>query len=205
MLRYIKFAIYLSAKFVKPATGVFVSGKWFEKPGLIGCVIISLSGLSGCSAPVKKPQEYVVSSASLPDTRASESKATRSEQSSRSAGYRGTLELSSLQQGQHHPAIAALFKQAEHARQKRQWRKALKYLDQARQIQPRNAAVLYRQAWVNLQLAQASKAEQLLLRAKAFSTRDKQLMRRLDWLLADTLDAQGKTAKARIARQRATH
>lgn len=165
---------------------------------LLMCLLAA--AISACSAPPKQPDDYEVSSASLPDvSRQAKPSATHS-----GSVNRQSLVLASLEQGSHHPAIAALFHQAEQARQKHQWRKALKYLDQARQIQPRNAAVLYRQAWVNLRLGQASQAEQLLLRAKVFSSRDQNLTRRLDWLLADALDAQGKGKKAREARNRAT-
>ena len=156
--------------------------------------------LAACSSAPKQPNDYKISSASLPEVSRQSDRAIGSETSAQPR----ILTLASLEQGSHHPAIASLFKQAEQARKKQQWRKALKYLDQARQIQPRNAAVLYRQAWVNLKLGEASQAEQLLLRAKVFSARDQQLMRRLDWLLADALDAQGKSKKARVARQRAT-
>ena len=154
--------------------------------------------LAACSTGPKQPGDYEVSSASLPRVNQSHTQSVPANTSTR------VLTLASLEQGNHHPAIASLFKRAEQARQKHQWRKALKYLDQARQIQPRNAAVLYRQAWVNLRMGQAAQAEQLLLRAKVFSARDKDLSRRLDWLLADALDAQGKVQKARAARQRAT-
>lgn len=181
---------------------MFVSG--LKTARLFMCFVVTLLWLSGCSGPVKKPQDYPVDAASLPHVSETQHGNSRQTQQPDEDQRRGSLTLASLQQGNHHPAIAALFKQAEMARQKRQWRKALKYLDQARQIQPRNAAVLYRQAWVNMQLAQPQKAEQLLLRAKAFSGRDKNLMRRLDWLLADSLNAQGKTEKAQVARQRAT-
>lgn len=184
---------------------MFASG--LKTTHLFVCLSVMFLWLGGCSAQVQKPQDYPVDEASLPQASTktnSQDGNSRQVQQPEESRRRGSLTLASLQQGNHHPAIAALFKQAEMARQKRQWRKALKYLDQARQIQPRNAAVLYRQAWVNMQLAQPQKAEQLLLRAKAFSGRDKNLMRRLDWLLADSLNAQGKTQKAQAARQRAT-
>ena len=153
--------------------------------------------LVGCSSTPPRLNDYPVDAASLPSERVPQS-------TSGTAATLPVLTLASLEQGNHHPAIAALFKKAEQARQQRQWRKALKYLDQARQIQPRNAGVLYRQAWVNLQLGQASQAEQLLRRAKVFSANNDTLERRLDWLLADALDAQGKAGAARAARQRAT-
>ena len=110
--------------------------------------------------------------------------------------------LAALDQGQHHPAVAALFRQAEQARQQYQWQTALTYLDQARQIQPRNAAILYRQAWVSLQLKQPQRAEQLLQRALVFS-QDVRLSARLHLLLAEALDAQGKHDAAEHQRRRA--
>jgi predicted Zn-dependent protease len=109
--------------------------------------------------------------------------------------------LAALDQGQHHPAVAALFAQAEQARQQRQWQRALTYLDQARQIQPRNAAILYRQAWVSLQLNEANRAEQLLRRALVFSQQP-ELSQRLRLLLAEALDAQGKSDAAEQQRRR---
>ncbi|ASP38224.1 hypothetical protein CHH28_05785 [Bacterioplanes sanyensis] len=110
--------------------------------------------------------------------------------------------LAALDQGQHHPAVAALFRQAEQARQQRQWRLALTYLDQARQIQPRNAAILYRQAWVSLQLQEPQRAEQLLQRALVFS-QEQQLSQRLHLLLAEALEAQGKRGAAERHRRQA--
>lgn len=163
-----------------------------KRTGLVFTVFVLLAGCS--QAPVT-PDDYSVSSASLP---------MADNRSQADGTAPPTLILASLEQGRHHPAIALLFRQAESARQKNQWYKALKYLDQARQIQPRNAAVLYRQAWVNLRLGQATQAEQLLLRAKVFSRGDNALTRRLDWLLADALEAQGKAKQARTARLRAT-
>ncbi|WP_419812566.1 tetratricopeptide repeat protein [Bacterioplanoides sp.] len=160
-------------------------------------LMMAMVFLAACSAPQNKPQapqDYEVNTASLPTLKSGAS----------GSGYSARdLELSALTDGHHHPAIAALFAQAEQARQKHQWRNALKYLDQARQIEPRNPAVLYRQAWVNLKLGKPSQAEQLLLRAKVF-TRDNDLNRRLDWLLADALSRQGRGGEAKAARSRAT-
>lgn len=160
-------------------------------------IFLLVTMLVGCSSPGMQTQsehEYEVNSTSLPEL----------QQQNRGAGYAsGELELSSLTDGYHHPAVAALFQQAEQARQKHQWRKALKYLDQARQIQPRNPAVLYRQAWINLKLGKPAQAEQLLLRAKVFS-KNAELTRRLDWLLADALSRQGRGSEAEAARSRAT-
>ena len=77
------------------------------------------------------------------------------------------------------------------------------YLDQARQIQPRNPAVFYRQAWVSLQMGDAVRAEQLLQRALVFAGGDRELTRRLRLLMAEALDAQGRGEEARRLRQQA--
>ncbi|UTW48544.1 tetratricopeptide repeat protein [Bacterioplanoides sp. SCSIO 12839] len=166
-----------------------------KQAGIFTTVVLA-AFLSACSAPMKQVEpEYEVSSASLPELK---------QQNGGGTGYPAReLELSSLTDGHHHPAIAALFSQAEQARQKHQWHNALKYLDQARQIEPRNPAVLYRQAWVNLKLGKPAQAEQLLLRAKVFS-KNAELTRRLDWLLADALSRQGRGSEAKAARERAT-
>ena len=113
-------------------------------------------------------------------------------------------ELASLSAGRHHPAVASLFAQAETARQRGALHKALTYLDQARQIEPRNPAILYRQAWVQLQLGNAYQAQQLLQRGQIFARSDPAMMRRMDALLAESLALQGKAQEAQAARQRAT-
>ena len=73
-----------------------------------------------------------------------------------------------LDEGSHHPAVQVLLTQAEQARQAGQDKQALAYLDRARQIQPRNSAIFYRQAWLNFQLGNLQQVEQLLQRAKLF-------------------------------------
>ncbi len=73
-----------------------------------------------------------------------------------------------LDEGQHHPAIQVLLSQAESARQQDKHQQALSYLDRARQIQPRNSAIFYRQAWLNYQLGRLLQAQQLLQRARLF-------------------------------------
>ena len=73
-----------------------------------------------------------------------------------------------LDEGNHHPAIQVLLTQAEQARQKGNNQQALSYLDRARQIQPRNSAIFYRQAWLNYQLGELQQAQQLLQRAQVF-------------------------------------
>jgi tetratricopeptide (TPR) repeat protein len=73
-----------------------------------------------------------------------------------------------LDEGKHHPAVQVLLTQAEDARQQNQHQQALSYLDRARQIQPRNSAIFYRQAWLNYQLGELPQAQQLLQRARLF-------------------------------------
>ena len=73
-----------------------------------------------------------------------------------------------LDEGNHHPAVQVLLTQAEQARQKGNNQQALSYLDRARQIQPRNSAIFYRQAWLNYQLGELQQAQQLLQRAQVF-------------------------------------
>ena len=73
-----------------------------------------------------------------------------------------------LDEGQHHPAVQVLLTQAEDARQQGQHQQALSYLDRARQIQPRNSAIFFRQAWLNYQLGELQQAQQLLQRASMF-------------------------------------
>ena len=73
-----------------------------------------------------------------------------------------------LDEGKHHPAVQVLLTQAEDARQQGQSQQALSYLDRARQIQPRNSAIFYRQAWLNYQLGELQQAQQLLQRARLF-------------------------------------
>lgn len=73
-----------------------------------------------------------------------------------------------LDEGKHHPAVQVLLTQAEDARQQGQHQQALSYLDRARQIQPRNSAIFYRQAWLNYRLGELPQAQQLLQRARLF-------------------------------------
>ena len=77
-------------------------------------------------------------------------------------------DIVSLDEGNHHPAVQVLLTQAEQARQKGNNQQALSYLDRARQIQPRNSAIFYRQAWLNYQLGELQQAQQLLQRAQVF-------------------------------------
>ncbi len=146
-------------------------------------VLILLGGLSGCTPLPPKPEQQQATADDLPQ-------------------WQDGM-LASLSQGDHHPAVASLFAKAEQARQQQLWRKAMTYLDQARQIQPRNPAVFYRQAWVSLQMGDAVRAEQLLQRALVFAGGDMELARRLRLLMAEALDAQGRGAEADNLRRQA--
>ncbi|MCA6059291.1 hypothetical protein HUF18_05835 [Thalassolituus sp. ST750PaO-4] len=146
-------------------------------------LLIFLGGLSGCTPLPPKPEQQQATADDLPQ-------------------WQDGM-LASLSQGEHHPAVASLFAKAEQARQQQLWRKAMTYLDQARQIQPRNPAVFYRQAWVSLQMGDAVRAEQLLQRALVFAGGDMELTRRLRLLMAEALDAQGRGAEADNLRRQA--
>lgn len=93
------------------------------------------------------------------------------------------LEQSVLNQGSHHPAVQALLNKAEQAHLNNDFTRAFKYLDQARQIEPRNAEIFYRQGLLKLKQGQPQKARQLLLRAKTL-TQDAQLIERINRLLS---------------------
>lgn len=117
---------------------------------------------------------------------------------------REQLTLTAIDEGQHHPAVAVYFRQAEEARLRGRLRQSMTYLDQARQIQPRNPEVLYRQGWLSLQMGDAVQAEHFVLRAKVFSLGNVMLSRRLDLLLAESYAQQGRAHESALARQRAT-
>lgn len=97
-------------------------------------------------------------------------------------------ELEYLNEGKHHPAVQVLLTQAEDERKFGTMSQALAYLDQARQIQPRNSAILYRQAWLNLELGRLRAAQQLLQRAKLYMSSDESLQRRV-MALQEKIDA----------------
>jgi tetratricopeptide (TPR) repeat protein len=99
-----------------------------------------------------------------------------------------------LDEGEHHPAVQVLLTQAEDARQQGNNQQALSYLDRARQIQPRNSAIFYRQAWLNYQLGELQQSQQLLQRAQLFLRRSNAsydtLQRRIN-TLKNKVDAKG--------------
>lgn len=146
-------------------------------------VLTLLLALTACAPGPQRPQDQHSDAGDLPDWN--------------SGG------LSALDDGDHHPAIASLLRQAEQARRQQRWDAVNTYLDQARQIQPRNPAILYRQAWVRLQQQEPRQAEHLLQRALAFAGSDRLLQQRLYALLADSLDQQGRVMEAQAARARA--
>jgi len=145
---------------------------------LVVLSLLALAVLAGCSSAPPKPEETQaqVGPADLPHWQ---------------DGMMG-----SFTEGEHHPAVASLFAKAEQAREKTQWRSAMTYLDQARQIQPRNPAIFYRAAWVSLQMGDARQAEQLLQRGLVFAPLNSELSRRLKLLLAECLDVQGRVMEA---------
>lgn len=101
-------------------------------------------------------------------------------------------DLLHLDEGQHHPAVQVLLTQAEQARQEGNAKQALAYLDRARQIQPRNSAIFYRQAWMNYQLGELQQVQQLLQRAQLFlraSVANYQVLQRRIIALQEKVDA----------------
>jgi tetratricopeptide (TPR) repeat protein len=99
-----------------------------------------------------------------------------------------------LDEGEHHPAVQVLLTQAEDARQQGNNQQALSYLDRARQIQPRNAAIFYRQAWLNYQLGELQQSQQLLQRAQLFLRRSNasyDILQRRIKALKNKVDAKG--------------
>lgn len=119
--------------------------------GLLICVLL---WLSGCS-PLPEIGETVLKPAAI-DT-----------------DQWTSADMAAFNDGAFHPAVSALFSRAQQAREQGQWQRAMTYLDQARQIQPRNAAVFLRQAWVALQMRDFERARQLAQRGLVFSETDK--------------------------------
>lgn len=147
-------------------------------------ILAMMLSLVGCSTKPSSPDDSVSSVQDLP--------------------YWQDNYLSSLSDGEHHPAIANLLEQAERARQQQQWSRVQTYLDQARQIQPRNPGIFYRQAWVALQRNEFGQAEQLLQRALVFARGDVGLEERIYLLMAESLASQGRTMEADSIRYQAS-
>lgn len=101
-----------------------------------------------------------------------------------------------LDDGQHHPAIASLLGQAEQARQRGRLTTAARYIDQAREIEPRNPEIFYRQGWLALQQAQAVDAESFARRGLVFAVKKSTIEVQLKLLLADSLEQQGRLMEA---------
>lgn len=102
------------------------------------------------------------------------------------------IRLSALDQGEHHPAVKHLLGQAEQARKNEDWSRAVSYLDQARQIQPRNPNIIFRQGWLEFQRGNLNRAAQLLQRAEVFLKGDRRLKAQIDELLEDIRSRQVK-------------
>lgn len=110
------------------------------------------------------------------------------------------LPIQQLDEGEHHPAVASLLQQAEQARQLQRYGAAASYVDQAREIEPRNADIYYRQAWLALSQAQAIEAESFARRGLVFAAYNSDSYYRLQWLLADSLEEQGRLMEAMVIR-----
>ncbi len=120
----------------------------------ISISVLALGTLSGCSV--------------LPASSVGEQHDPRQQQSREEHNDSLQNDIVHLDEGEHHPAVQVLLTRAEEARQQGQSQQALSYLDRARQIQPRNSAIFYRQAWLNYQLGELQQAQQLLQRATLF-------------------------------------
>ena len=141
---------------------------------LVVLIFVVISFLSACS--------------SLPNSALNDPRLSQSSEEQQGSGN----ELIRLDEGIHHPAVQVLLSQAEEARQQGRNRQALSYLDQARQIQPRNSAIFYRQAWLNYHLGNLSQAQQLLQRAKLYMNTDIILQQRVSSLQNDIDAKQGR-------------
>jgi tetratricopeptide (TPR) repeat protein len=145
---------------------------------LVVLVFLLLGLLTGCSILPNG-----VSNGERHDPRSQQSLEV---QRGESSGYGQQDDILRLDEGDHHPAVQVLLTQAEQARQQDDQQQALAYLDRARQIQPRNSAIFYRQAWLNFQLGELEQAQQLLQRARLFlrssNASHKILQRRIDAL-----------------------
>jgi tetratricopeptide (TPR) repeat protein len=117
-------------------------------------LILFISFLSACS--------------SVPNSVKHNPRNQQSYEADASRGFVKQDDILRLDEGQHHPAVQVLLTQAEDARQQGQNQQALSYIDRARQIQPRNSAIFYRQAWLNYQLGELQQTQQLLQRARLF-------------------------------------
>lgn len=113
-------------------------------------------------------------------------------------------QIQRLDEGQHSPVVAALLAQAEERRQQYRLQVAAGLLDQARQVEPRNAEILYRQAWLALQRNQATEAENLARRGLIFAGSNPLVKYRLQDLLADSLEQQGRAMEAMVLRAQIT-
>jgi len=132
---------------------------------MVRLVVLVLLGLVGCSSapPVPESDEY--------------------HRTSKESSYQAKrLVLTSLSQGQHHPAVTQLFILAEEQRQNQNFSGAISYLDQARQIQPRNSQIFYRIAWLEYLRGNLQQADQFVRRARVFQRGDKTLADRLNYL-----------------------
>lgn len=112
------------------------------------------------------------------------------------------LPIEQLDEGEHHPAVAALLQKAEQARQAKQYSAAASYIDQAREIFPRNPEIYYRQGWLALQQGLVADAESFARRGLVFAAAGSAVEHRLKLLLADSLEQQNRLMEAMIIRAR---
>lgn len=130
---------------------------------MVRLVVLSfiINLLVACSGQTVLPGDTPVSVQEIP--------AVTVQPADQQAGNKDQGSTMDFTQGQHHPAVAGLFAKSQEAKEQQNWDAAMLYLEQARQIQPRNAAILYRQAWLKIQEYQPEQAKQLLNRAKVYS------------------------------------
>lgn len=133
-----------------------------------------ISLISACSTRAVAPSDVPVSSSDLPSV-STDAPVNAVEESN----------IMNFSEGNHHPAIANLFAKAESEKENNNWSGAMIYLEQARQIQPRNPAILYRQAWVKVQQYQPEQAKQLLNRAKVYSSGNSSLLEKIQQLFSN--------------------
>lgn len=110
------------------------------------------------------------------------------------------LALQALDEGTHAPAVVALLAQAEQARLAGKITVAQGYLEQARQIEPRNPDILYRKAWLLWQSQNAQEAEPLCQRGLIFAEEGSLVQQRLIELLAQLYEQQGRMMDAATLR-----
>lgn len=98
-----------------------------------------------------------------------------------------SADMGNFSQGDFHPAVKALLNNAQQAREQQNWSRAMTWLDQARQISPRDPELFLRQAWVALQQGDKPLAKQLAERGLVFSDTDTNRMH-LEQLVLEAME-----------------